>query len=398
VRGLYVVAAVTMAGVSSVFALLAALEDRYDLPSAGLGLIAGSAFAAALVAQLGLSRYADRGHGTRLLRAGVLTCAAGLLWFAAGTELWQFVAARALLGAGVGMILPAARRAIVLTAGARQGEQLGVFYAAYLSGFVLGPPVAAVLTAVADVRLPFLVLGLVTLASLFWVRNVVMPEGRPAAGGGAEKRVMRRLLADRRVLAAVLVIVSFRYSIGVFEPLWAVHLDNLGASTIVIGLSLTVFTLPMLLIARRAGRVSDTYGPRVASLGAAAASVPLIASLGFIPSVPILFCMAIPYGVMEAIESPGTQAAVADAAPHVDAASGQGLGEAAGSLAAAVGALTAAPMFSWWGAGPTWLFSAAVMATLLTTSALLDRPVVRARTAASPAEPTEPATAPTTIV
>src|SRR6516162_7637623 len=200
-----------MAGVSSVFALLAALEDRYGLPSFGLGLIAGSAFAAALVAQLGLSRYADRGHGTRLLRAGVVTCAAGLLWFAVATQLWQFVAARALLGAGVGMILPAARRAIVLTAGERQGEQLGVFYAAYLSGFVLGPPIAAVLTAVADVRLPFLVLGLVTLASLFSVRHVVMPEGPATAGDGLQKRVMRRLLADRRVLAAVLVIVSFRY-------------------------------------------------------------------------------------------------------------------------------------------------------------------------------------------
>ena len=60
-RGLYVVAAVTMAGVSSVFVLLAELEHRYDLPTAGLGWIAGSAFAAALVTQLTLARYADRG-------------------------------------------------------------------------------------------------------------------------------------------------------------------------------------------------------------------------------------------------------------------------------------------------------------------------------------------------
>src|SRR4051794_8377087 len=47
-RGLYVVVAVTMAGVSSVFALLAELEHRYGLPTASLGWIAGSAFAAAL--------------------------------------------------------------------------------------------------------------------------------------------------------------------------------------------------------------------------------------------------------------------------------------------------------------------------------------------------------------
>ena len=55
VRGLYVVAGVTMAGVSAVFVLLAELEDRYGLSKGGLGLIAGSAFAAALVTQLGLS-------------------------------------------------------------------------------------------------------------------------------------------------------------------------------------------------------------------------------------------------------------------------------------------------------------------------------------------------------
>jgi hypothetical protein len=52
-------------------------------------------------------------------------------------------------------------------------------------------------------------------------------------------------------------------------------------------------------------------------------------------------------------------------------------------------------MFGWWGAGPTWLISAFVMATLLTTSALLDRPVVRSRRAVPVAKP---ATAPTTIV
>jgi MFS family permease len=82
---------------------------------------------------------------------------------------------------------------------------------------------------------------------------------------------------------------------------------------------------------------------------------------------------------MEAIQSPGTQAALADAAPHEDAAAAQGLGEAAGSAAAAVGALTAAPLFAWLGSGPTWLIAGLVMASLLATSALLDRPVLRTR-------------------
>ena len=70
-RGLYLVVGLTMAGVGSVFALLAELEDRYGLPTASLGWIAGSAFVAALVTQLTLARYADRGYATLLLRAGV---------------------------------------------------------------------------------------------------------------------------------------------------------------------------------------------------------------------------------------------------------------------------------------------------------------------------------------
>jgi MFS transporter, DHA1 family, multidrug resistance protein len=391
VKGLYVVAGVTMAGVSAVFVLLAELEDRYGLSKTGLGLIAGSAFAAALVTQLGLARYADRGYGLLLLRVGVLMAAGGLLWFAAGTELWQFVAARALLGASVGLIVPAARRAIVLASHGNLGERLGVFYASYLAGFVFGPPIAGVLTVIADVRLPFLVLGLIVAASSLALRNVVVDEpgsrGAPVPHG--QRRVLRRLLAGRRLIAALLVVVSFRYSIGVFEPLWATYLDDLGASTMVVTVSLTVFALPMLVIARWAGRLSDTYGARLTSVASAAATVPLMASYGYVGALPAVMLMAIPHGIGEAIQSPGAQAAVAEAAPQRDAAAAQGLAEASGSAAAAIGAFTAAPLFDALGAGPAWLIAGITMAVLLAASAVLDRP--RRRPAAVAVETIEPA-------
>jgi MFS family permease len=390
VRGLYVIAGVTMAGVSAVFVLLAELEDRYGLSKAGLGLIAGSAFISALVTQLGLSRYADRGYGLMLLRSGVILASVGLLWFAVGTELWQFVAARAVLGAAVGLIIPAARRAIVLAADGDLGERLGVFYASYLAGFVFGPPVAGVLTVIADVRLPFFVLGVVVAVSSTALRGVVVdaPGSRGAPVAHDERRVLRRLLAGRRLIAALLVVVSFRYSVGVFEPLWATFLDDLGAGTMVVTLSLTVFALPMLLIARRAGRLSDRYGPRLTSVVSAAATVPLMASYGYVGALPIVLVMAIPHGIGEAIQSPGSQAAVADAASQHDAAAAQGLAEAAGSSAAAVGAFTAAPLFAALGAGPAWLIAAVTMAVLLTASTLLDHP--RRRVGAVPADVVAP--------
>ena len=125
----------------------------------------------------------------------------------------------------------------------------------------------------------------------------------------------------------------------------------------VITISLTVFALPMLVIARWAGRLSDTYGPRLTSVLSAAATVPLMASYGYVGSLPLVMAMAIPHGIGEAIQSPGTQAAVADAAPQRDAAAAQGLAEAAGSAAAAIGAFTAAPLFDALGAGPAWLIA-----------------------------------------
>ena len=364
-----------MAGVSSVFALLAELEKRYGLSTSGLGLIAGSAFLAALVAQLWLSRYADRGYAALLLRCGVVGCGIGLLWFSAATELWQFVAARAVLGAGVGMLVPPARRAIVLTSGDRQGERLGVFYAAYLSGFVFGPPIAAVLTDVADVRLPFVLFGVLTLVSLVSVAGIEMPEAEQSAHRSAtDRRVMRRLLVDRRIIAAMLVVVSFRYSIGVFEPLWATHLDDLGASTRFIAFSLTGFALPMLIIAKQAGAMTDRYGARVMAVVPALLSAPLMMTYGYVPFLYVIMGIAAVHGITEAMLSPATQANVAQVAGDDDAASAQGLAEAAGSGASAIGAFTAPVAFEAWGAGPAWVMAGLVMVGLVSVSWFLDPP------------------------
>ncbi len=371
-RSLYLVAAITMAGVSSVFALLAEIHNTYGIAERNLGWIAGAAFVGALVTQLWLSRYADRGYGGLLMRLGVVASAFGLLWFGIADQLWQFIFARLLLGAGIGVIVPASRRFIIVNAGAEQGRQLGAFYGSYIAGFVFGPPIAGALTVAFNVRTPFLLFGALTIATYLSIYRLEIPATQ--SGDGNQKRVLRRLIRSRQMVAALLVVVSFRYSIGVFEPLWAPHMDNLGASTMIVTLSLTGFALPMLLIARWAGSLSDRFSPRATSLLSALATVPLMASYGWISSVPILFIAAMPHGMMEAVQSPGSQAAVSDAAPIDDAAAAQGLGEAMGSAASMVGALTAAPLYSWLGPGPAFLIGAITMFVLLISSWLLDPP------------------------
>ncbi len=368
---LYAASAVMSLGNGAVFSLLAELRDRHDLPTGGLGIIAAAAFVTILVVQLTIARQADRGWGTAMLVGGAVLSGVSMLWTAAATELWQIVVARAVLGAGTGLFLPAARRAVIVQATTGRAERLGLLYGAYLFGFVFGPPVAAGLAAIGDVRLPFAVVGVVILGLTLVVWRIPVPgEAQPSA----ERRVVRMLVRDRRVVAAVLVVVSFRYSIGVFEPVWAVYFDDRGASTLVIGLSLTIFALPMIVVAPWGGRFSDRHGARWASLVAAVATVPLMASYSLTSIIPVLIALAAVHGLFEAVESPGSQAAVAEAASDEHAAAAQGLAEAAGSGAAAMGALTAAPLYDLTGGG-VWVVGAAVMGLLLGASWLLDRPV-----------------------
>ena len=92
--------------------------------------------------------------------------------------------------------------------------------------------------------------------------------------------------------------------------------------------------------------------------------MPFMAAYGFTASVVLLSILAMLHGLLEAVETPGSQAAVADAAPDADAGAAQGLSEAAGSAAAAIAALATTPLYDATGGRVTWAAAAAVMGAL----------------------------------
>ena len=139
----------------AVFALIADLQDTYDLPTWGLGLITAATFAASVAAQIGLAHHADRGHAKLMLRAGLALDAIGTIGFALGTNLTHFVLARILLGIGGGMFIPAARRVLVVQDPGRAGEILGRLTSVEIGGFVAGPPIAAFMAEHLSLKAPF---------------------------------------------------------------------------------------------------------------------------------------------------------------------------------------------------------------------------------------------------
>ena len=102
-------------GFGAIFALLAEVQDHFDLPTWGLGVIVGTSFGIAFASQLLLAKQADRGHARRLMIAGVVLAVIGLAWMGLfASTLLEFTLARSILSLGEGALMPAARRVVVL--------------------------------------------------------------------------------------------------------------------------------------------------------------------------------------------------------------------------------------------------------------------------------------------
>jgi MFS family permease len=353
--GLFAACALEAMSYGGVYALLVELQRRYHLPTWGLGAIAGANFAAQLIAQLTLARFADRGHARLLLRWGLVVAAAGMAWFGLADSLWELIMARAVLGLGSGIFLPAALRVIITNAGDRDGKAIGFLTAVQFSGYAVGPPVAAGIYAVAGLRAPFLILGIALVACFPLLATVPEPPFE-IHQKVQTLRVLFRIPAVRSGLA----VGSAAYLVfAAFEAVWARYLTDRGGTTTTIAVSIALFAVPLILIAPLAGRVADRIGAGQAAV-VGTGLLPIVLA-GFAFDVPIwsIVAIAVTLGAVLAITLPAGQTAIAQGSPNELVAAGQGLYGAIGSGTAALASLCSAALYGALGSMVMWLSLAA---------------------------------------
>jgi predicted MFS family arabinose efflux permease len=358
-----------MVGMGAVFALLPDLQDEHHLPTAGLGLIGGASVLMAVIAQLTLARYADRGQTVRMLRSGIAAMIAGFAWMAVATDLWQFVGARALTGLGGGIFVPACRRVIVARDPARAGELLGRATAIEIAGFVLGPPLAVVLANAIGLSAPFVFAALLLLAVSAFVGSI--PE--PPVVSTIERGGVRDLLASPAVRAALLVGATVNLSVGAFEPIIAKQLHDLGTGDTGVAITLSLFGVPYVFLTSFGGRLADRHGPQRVALLALVASVPAVAGLGFARSAVAIAAIGVTRSVIDTVSTPAGITAMAKAGPPDRVATGQGLYGAVSYTMSGVAAIAAAPVYEAHGARTLWLVVSFAMVGLVAWSARLTR-------------------------
>ncbi len=341
---LFLLTGVMSLGYGSVFTLLADIRDRFGFDDAAVGLIAFAGFATGFTSQVFLARYADRGYTALMLRAGVAVAASGMLWMLFATELWQWVGARLLLGLGAGTVGPAVRRLVIARDPEQVGANLGRQTAFDVGGFVLGPLVAAVFAELFGLRAPFAVLLGIYVLAFVALSRIDLTAGEV----GVSRRAIRKLLVRPAVQSALCTAVAFYLTIGMFEALWSLLLRDLGAETWLIGVTLSLFTIPMILFASKGGRLAQSRGPlRVMSVSIVVAAA-CTAVYGVGPLWVLIVASGI-HAVADAYTLPGNQVAVALASPSDQIATGQGLLGATGLAVAALAALGGAAVYETYG-------------------------------------------------
>ncbi len=363
-----------------VFPLLPSLQDRANISTAQLGWIATAGFLAALVAQTLIAPHADRGRERLVINGAIITMAVSTLMYAVGDSIHWFIAGRIGAGLAYGAFTPAAIGLIVRRFPDAPGRQIGRLQSIELGGMAIGP-VLAVAGKVAFGVVPTLVIAsvltvVVGLPALLAKPAVIpsLPIGtvRPAESHGSFTDGVR-LLRHRSVLAAAMIMTAFFIPIGAYDALFPRFLADIGSNDWLIGAALMAFAVPSMFLASWAGRQVDRLGPFRAAARGGAANIAVIVSYGFVRVPMVVVIIGLFESGGQTIVGAAGAAAMGWAVPGRRAATAQGIGEALATVAAALVAAMAAPLYAAGGATALFVTTAALTAAALTGGVRLGR-------------------------
>jgi DHA1 family multidrug resistance protein-like MFS transporter len=354
------------AAVAGIVTLLGELRDVLGFSETQIGVVVTTGFVGSFIAQVGLSRFADRGHARLMVTIGVALAALALLGMAFAEGLWSWILLRGLVGFSTGMIVPGIRRAAAVHEPDRVGENLGRLVVGDMSGFLLGPVAAGLIERSFGFRTPFLVLTVMLLLFLPFAARLPADRGALDTSG---RRSAFDLLQIRRLQGALLLVLGYFALIGAWESVMPVMFADLGGTPLVTGLAFTFFGVPMIILSPWAGRLADRVGPPRVAIGALVIIAIGTMSYGFIGSIVLLISIQALLGIADAFGFTATQVAVSRAVPQERQAAALGLMGGVQVLGAGLFALPSAAVYQATDGRVTWVFVGGVMLAVVTIGA-----------------------------
>jgi DHA1 family multidrug resistance protein-like MFS transporter len=315
--------------------------------------------------------------------------ALSLALFADVGPLWLLATLRTLQGVSSGAYVPALRAAVVdLSGPEKRAEGFAKLQACEMVGLLVGPFIGGAVALWRDSAI-FGVSGVAVLFGLLAMRRV--PETR-VLHDADEKPVRFRWWRNPGVLVPALGVAALGTVFSMYDVVWPLYLSARGNSSLVIGVTISLFAVPLLILARPGGRLADRSNRRwlmVASFavsGGCAALYPALRSLGLIIALGTVEACA--YVLIE----PTMFAVISDSSNAQDRGRAMGIGGLFQFGGMAFGALVLGALygvgegFSFWGAAGV-LVAAAVLCAFALPPRPPQRPSVRSeRLAMNPLE------------
>lgn len=313
-----------------------------------VGVIVGAALVAQAIGQWPAGRMTERVDSRRMMVAGLVLAAAASLAFILPLPVWGLIGLRLAQGLGFAAALPAQMAAVAdVVPRARLGRAYGWVAGAQQAGFISGPAIGGFL-AVFGRWTVFAVTGIALVAAALVV--VFALRGHSGRSPAPVSPVLGRALLSRDPLGAavrgvVILSIGLGLLIGIYDVVWSLYMRTLGAGDPMIGLSFTLFALPVLITTPLASWSADRWDRRwlaVASIAVGSLIGPVYPMLH---EIPVVIAVGTVEGALWAFTAPSLNAFLMDAVVE-RRAEAQGIAGTALSSATAAGSLVAGSMFA----------------------------------------------------
>ena len=311
-----------------------------------VGVIVGAALAAQAIGQWPAGWLAERIGRKEMMVAGLLVAAAASLLFLLPLSIPWLIVVRFMQGLGFAAAAPAEVAAV---ADVVPSEELGRAYgwvsAARQSGIIVGPAIGGLL-AVFGRWTVFAVTG-GALAGAALVAALTLPKSvrRPRSDVSIARVFVRSTRVGVALRAVVTMTVGLGLLIGIYDVVWSLYMRQLGASDFVIGLSFTLFALPLVAATPFAGWGSDRWDRRWLAFGSVAVGSLIAFVYPFLSFVPIVMAVGVVEGALWAFTDPAMSSFLMEAVPD-RRGEAQGVVGTAMSGSMAIGSLLGGSLFA----------------------------------------------------
>lgn len=353
-------------GLGLFFPILPLFVERRGGTAALVGVIGACALLGNLLMQAPGGWLADRIDRRLIVIVSIALYGMAFLAYLVPLPVNTLIAVRFLHASVGGFYMPAARALLAdLTPIDMRATVFGHYQASSMGGFVLGPVIGGALAAV-NLDIVFLCAALACLGGAAMLvslpRRVESREQARAEGvvGGVSPRLLILLLP------AVGAAVAWQYMGGVYGAMWVLYMTELGANPLVAGLSVSVYSIPIVLFSGAAGRLGDRYGIRPMVFTTLLFSAIFAVAYAFTRSIPVVIAL----GFLEALCTlggmPAVMAEISRAVPSSQQGRAQGLFNMFTVGFQAVGSLAGGFLLVAWIAAP--FISIAVICSLALVS------------------------------